>query len=162
MEELTLSRVVELPFPTAYDLLRLEASALVVRGDRLTPTLQSAELYQHKNGKWVDIPEWVAPPRTDYAWFKFSLEEANAIRRLTRQPQLVNVWWVLKEPSVDQPTGPYLQSVVAPEGRETQEPDSQVGHVLLKKYGLEMGTAVAEFPTWSLPDLRRSSKGKGT
>jgi hypothetical protein len=151
-EEYSSTRILRVPVKNDYDVLRLEASAIVARGDRLIPTLKEYWASWDEQGNQVRAaPEWAAPKGTPFLNAVFDLEETSTVRKLTRQPQRLNVWSVLTGSASNNSGSLYLYSTITREGvAPVEEPSQKVGQNLLRRYGLESTSpVVVELSTWS-------------
>jgi hypothetical protein len=159
-EEYSSTRVLIVPMNNKYDVLRLEANAIVARGDRLVPTLQQNVVSWDEQGKQVaEAPEWVAPKGTPFIDATFKMHETSTVRKLTRQPQRLDVWSVLTNTSSNSSGTLQLVTSIAQGDAEPKEPSSETGERALTRYGLEQTSpAVIEMSTWNLR-ASRSKKG---
>jgi hypothetical protein len=151
-EERVTRRIVEIPVKNPYQTLRLDAEALVVRGDRVVPTLAEETVSWDDKGNPIEsLPSWMNIPSSSFVHWTFSLKEASAIAKLTREPLALNVWWVLEEPEIARPRGSYLVSLISAEKQQDRKPPASMEERSSNRYGLQStGTYVSEISMYEL------------
>lgn len=149
--ETTTSRVVQLPIKNLsdFDTLRLQATALVVRGDRLTPALYYGTTSWSTGSEDIPSPLWM-DPKTDFLYWSFSVNEGNAIRELMEGPQYFHVWWVLEAPNLHNPAGPYLAGTDEIRDEDAPIRPASDYEAMARRYGLQRSTAFTELPIWEI------------
>lgn len=106
-------RTVDLPVPTSYDAIALNAWIMVTRRDRATVREEDFEQRKYswdlQNGHHQsDAPEWVASSRIDTVQYQIPIAEGSYLREQTRKDWVATMWWVLADPTPDYPAGPYI------------------------------------------------------
>jgi hypothetical protein len=80
----------------------------------------------------------VASTGNAFVRFEAPLTEGSRILQLTRHHRLITVWWVLADPTVDNPAGPFLQATIAEPHHETKKPSPEYYRHLSDEYGFQL------------------------
>jgi len=125
-----IGRTVDLPLPTRYDTIALNAWILVTRRDRATLNGDLGEItysWDHKTGQHViDAPGWVAKKGIDTVRYQVPISESSFLREEVRKDWVATVWWVLANPELDYPAGPFLSWRMAPYGSELDTQSDEI------------------------------------
>jgi hypothetical protein len=114
---------VDLPLPTPYDAIALNATVLVMRKDRATLKGEVEEAVSYswdtENGEHEsDAPGWVADPGIDTVRYQAAIGEGSYLREQTRDDWVETVWWVLADPAPNYPAGQFIAWRFAPRGSD--------------------------------------------
>jgi hypothetical protein len=119
---INVNRTFDLPLPTDYDAIGLSATAVIARrGDVIinediaqAPTY-SWDTVQGTHLEETDLPKWLEESKgVDFVRYEVPITEASYLRKKTRQSWQGSVWWVLKDPTPEYPSGFYLTWRFAP------------------------------------------------
>jgi hypothetical protein len=154
------NRTVEIPFPTTYDSLALNAWVLVLRGDdvRLRTDISRATAYSWNpdvaTGQHIrEAPDWAAAPGIDWALHEVPIEETSYLRTQTRRAWTGYVWLVASDPAPGRPPGSYLSYHFTPLGHpEADKPTAdQENETATDRYGvLRSATGLLERSVYEL------------
>jgi hypothetical protein len=144
-----IGRTVDLPLPTRYDAIALNATVLVMRKDRaslngdLAGTKYSWERVHGQHQE--NVPGWITStnanlnPYVDTVRYQIPITESSYLHEQTRKDWAATTWWVLADPAPDYPAGPFLTWRMAP---STSELDAEPQEVLrdnvraFERYGM--------------------------
>jgi hypothetical protein len=173
--QVNIGRILQLRLPVHYDAIGISATAIVIRDDRATVHAGYAESamlsWDETLNPVIDAPAWVAPPKTAFVRYQADISEGSVIRRITRRARQVTMWWVLAEPTLTNPSGPYVAAIIAPVGEEHTAPSPKRSKELEERYGLSYThSGLYEQSVWALdlptprppPSARNGSSSRET
>jgi hypothetical protein len=131
-------RTVDLPLPTSYDVMALNATVLVMRTDRAIlekDILKTAEYSWESTDEkpFVGPPGWIAGSGIDVVKYQVPITEGSYLREHTRRDWVGTLWRVLVDPSLSKPTGPFIDWEMAPRGSAF---DGKWNNRARERYGL--------------------------
>lgn len=135
-------RILDVPLPTAYDSLAVNAWVLVLRTDdvRLRTDISLAHhSWDPRTGEHrEDAPDWAAAPGIDWSRHEIPIDETSFLRTKIRQRWTGYVWVVASDPAPGRPPGSYLSFRFTPSGqaatdKRTADDENQIA---AQRYGL--------------------------
>ncbi len=139
----TFTEILDVDVPTQYDEIDAEATILLLRADQATLTSNSARNQCRSwdaTGDRCVAPGWVAVRGVPFVRFQAPLTEGTRVRQVTRKRRYVTTWWVLASPTIDNPSGPYLQGTIAVGGRESVQPTPGYYNHVSSDYGFQLNS----------------------
>jgi hypothetical protein len=142
-EEIEVERTVDLPLPTPYDAISLNATVFIMRRDRGTTEQDlwaTGQTWNSTTGQYENVvPAWVADPGIPAIAYYAPILEGSYLSAQMRKRWAVTVYRVLADPAPAYPAGAFIAWRVAPQGsdlfvdaQQVQRDNERAG----KRYGM--------------------------